>query len=169
MSTAARSWWGRSQLALEIRLATTADEASIISVTNAAFAIETFLEGTRTDEEGLTAMMRKGIFLVAEEDGQLVASVYIEIRGLRGYFGMLAVHPTKQGKGLGRVMVDAAEDHCRQQGCNAMDITVLSLRPELPPLYRKLGYVETGSEELHPSRPLKNGIECHCIVMSKTL
>ena len=50
-----------------------------------------------------------------------------------------------------------------------MDITVLSLRPELPPYYRKLGYVETGTEEFHPSRPLKAGVECHCIRMTKVL
>jgi GNAT superfamily N-acetyltransferase len=139
----------------------------MISVTNAAFAIESFLDGTRTDEERLIAMMQKGIFLVADHNGQVVASVYIEIRGLRGYFGMLAVDPAKQGTGLGRAMIEAAEDHCRREGCNAMDLTVLSLRPELPAFYRRFGYVETGTEKFHPSRPLKDGIECHCIVMSK--
>jgi len=155
---------------MPIRLATAADIAAIISITNAAFAVETFLDGTRTDAAGLAAMMQKGQFLVAEQrSGHIIASVYIELRGVRGYFGMLAVDPSQQGKGVGRVMVEAAEDHCREQGCSAMDITVLSLRPELPPYYRKLGYVETGTEEFHPSRPLKAGVECHCIRMSKAL
>jgi GNAT superfamily N-acetyltransferase len=150
-------------------LASAVDDAAIITVTNAAFAIETFLEETRTDEERLAAMKQKGFFLVAEDDRKIVASVYLEIRGVRGYFGMLAVDPSQQGKNLGRLMVEAAEDHCRQRGCTAMDLTVLSLRPELPPFYHKLGYVEIGTEEFHPSRPLKDGIECHCIVMSKAL
>jgi len=155
---------------MHIRLATTADTASIVSVTNAAFAVETFLDGTRTDETRLAEMLRKGSFLVADDGrGRIVASVYIELRGTRGYFGMLAVDPSQQGKGLGRMMVEAAENHCRKQGCNAMDIAVLSLRTELPPYYRKLGYVETGTEEFHPSRPLKAGVECHCILMSKAL
>jgi len=155
---------------MPIRLATAADIAAIISITNAAFAVETFLDGTRTDAAGLAAMMQKGQFLVAEQrPGHIIASVYIELRGTRAYFGMLAVDPSQQGKGVGRVMVEAAEDHCREQGCSAMDITVLSLRPELPPYYRKLGYVETGTEEFHPSRPLKAGVECHCIRMSKAL
>ena len=48
-------------------------------------------------------------------------------------------------------------------------ITVLSLRPELPPIYRKLGYAETGTEEFHRSQPLKSGVVCHAIVMSKAL
>ncbi len=66
-------------------------------------------------------------------------------------------------------MVEAAEERLRQQGCKAVDIAVLSLRPELLPLYRRFGYLETGSEEFKPSRPLRPGVECHCIVMSKRL
>ena len=155
---------------LHIRLATGDDVAAMVGMINAAFAIETFIDGSRTDERGLAEMMGKGGFLVAEDQsGRLVASVYTELRGERGYFGMLAVDPAQQGTGLGRVMVKAAEDHCRSHGCKHMDITVLSLRTELPPFYRKLGYLETGTEEFHPHRPLRNGVACHCILMSKRL
>ena len=142
----------------------------MIPIVNAAFSIEEFLEGTRTDQERMAAMMRKGTFLVAESAaGRIVASVYTEMRSQRAYFGMLAVDPSQQGIGLGRKMVDAAEDRCRRQGAKAMDIAVLNLRPELPPLYRKFGYVETGTEDFKPSRPLKPGVECHAIIMSKQL
>jgi ribosomal protein S18 acetylase RimI-like enzyme len=155
---------------LRIREAAAADRALLIPLINSAFSIEGFLEGTRTDEARLAAMMEKGSLLVAENSsGQLVASVYTEVRGARGYLGMLAVDPAFQGAGLGRRIVEAAEDHLRRQGCKAVDITVLSLRPELPPIYRRFGYVETGVEEFSPSRPLKSGAECHCIVMSKQL
>jgi GNAT superfamily N-acetyltransferase len=114
-------------------------------------------------------MMESGFFLLGyRESDQLVASVYVEIRRSRGYFGMLSVDPSLHGKGLGKAMAEAAEDYCRKAGCSAMDLTILNLRPELPPLYRKLGYVETGTEEFRTSRPLQAGLECHCIVMSKT-
>jgi GNAT superfamily N-acetyltransferase len=98
-----------------------------------------------------------------------VASVYVEVRGARGYFGMLAVHPEHQKNGLGTKMVGVAEEYCRGKGCGAMDLVVLSLRPELPPLYRKLGYAESGVEEFHPARAFIGTAECHCIVMSKEL
>lgn len=115
-------------------------------------------------------MMRKGEFLVAEDEaGRVVASVYTELRGERSYFGMLAVDPARQGSGLGRVMVEAAENHCRARGSQWMEISVLSLREELLPFYSKLGYAETRREEFRPSWPLKPGYECHCIVMSKRL
>jgi ribosomal protein S18 acetylase RimI-like enzyme len=153
-----------------IRIAVTADVSAMVSVINAAFGIEGFLEGERTNRAQLAEMMKKGIFLLGHDpSGALIASVYAEIRGSRGYFGMLAVDPRYQRKGVGRAMVEAAEDHCRKQGCTDMDLTVLSLRPELPPLYRKLGYLDTGTEEFRPSRPLKDGLQCHCIVMSKKL
>jgi hypothetical protein len=67
------------------------------------------------------------------------------------------------------MLVEAAEGYCRKRGCQMMELTVLSLRPELPPLYRKWGYLETGTEEFRPARPLKDGLDCHCIVMSKKL
>lgn len=155
---------------LLIRPATLADIPMMLPMINEAFAIETFLEGTRTNAEQLIDMMQKGNFLLGfDSSGELVASVFVKVQGERGYFGMLAVAPAHQGKGLARVMVKAAEDHCRKRGCTAMALTVLSLRPELPPLYSKFGYLESGTEEFKPSRPLKPGVECHCIVMSKRL
>jgi GNAT superfamily N-acetyltransferase len=153
-----------------IRVAESVDCAAMARVINSAFAIETFLEGSRTNEEQLREMMKGGVFLLGHDAaGALLASVYVEVRGLRGYFGVLAVDPKRQGGGLGRAMVDAAEEYCRKRGCEAMDITTLSLRTELPLFYRKLGYVETGTEEFRPARPMKGSIECHCIVMSKGL
>jgi predicted N-acetyltransferase YhbS len=155
---------------VKIRTAGASDIPSITSITNAAFGIEGFITGTRTNESSVAEMMQKGKFLVAENsDPRVVASIYVELRGVRGYFGMLAVDPSRQGAGLGRLMIEAAENYARDHGCNVMDITTLSQRPELPPFYRKFGYIETGTEEFHPNRPLNPGVECHCIIMSKPL
>jgi predicted N-acetyltransferase YhbS len=160
----------KPDLTVRVRLASAADRSQLIQLINCAYAIESFFDGTRTDEERLATMMRKGAILVAEDDsGRPLACVYTEVRGVRGYFGQLAVDPASQGTGLGRKMVEAAEDRLRGQGCEALDILVLSMRPELPPLYRRFGYIETGTEEFHSPRPLKPGVVCHCIVMSKQL
>ncbi len=153
---------------IHIRVATMDDRTAMMPAINQAFAIEKFLEGTRTDEVRLAEMMEDGKFLIAHHaSGRIVASVYVEIKGQRGYLGMLAVDPAEQGQGLGRLMVGAVEDYCRNKGCSGVDLVVISLRTDLPPFYRKLGYLETGIEEFHPSRKLKPGVECHCIVMSK--
>ncbi len=155
---------------MEIRKATRADMPAMVPIINAAFAVEDFIDGTRTDLERLAPMFDTGEFLVAEEDGRIVGSIYTEVRPeQRGYFGMLSVDPSQQGKGLGRKLIAAAEAHVKSRGCDVMDIAVVNLRTELPPFYRRLGYVEVGIEEFHPSRPLKSGIEAHLIVMSKAL
>ena len=155
---------------LVVRLATDADIPRLNQLVNTAFSIETFLDGTRTSEESLAAMMRKGAILIAEDgEGRLIGCVYTEVRGEHGYLGQLAVDPVHQCKGLAVRLVAAAEEHLRRQGCEAVEITVLSLRPELPPIYRRYGYMETGREEFYPTQPLKSGVECHGIVMVKQL
>jgi GNAT superfamily N-acetyltransferase len=155
---------------LHTRPATAADRPRLVPLINSAFSIETFLGGTRTDDDRLAAMMEKGVVFVLENGaGCLLASVYAELRGPHGYLGMLAVDPAYQGSGLGRRIVQAAEDHFRRNGCQAIDITVLNMRPELLPIYRRFGFVEIGAEPFHPGRPIQSGVECHCIVMSKPL
>jgi ribosomal protein S18 acetylase RimI-like enzyme len=159
-----------SDFPVRIRMASDADRTRLISLINTAFSVESFMEGTRTDDKRLAEEMRKGSIMVAEDgSGQLLACVYAEVRGARGYLGMLAVDPAHQRAHLGRRIVSAAEEHLRRQGCEAVDIMVLSLRTELPPIYRKFGYVETGTEEFHLAHLVKAGRECHGIVMSKRL
>ena len=119
----------------------------------------------------LSAYFRKGEFLLAEDaSGQLIGSIYTELRPPRGYLGMLAVDPAHQRAGHGRTLMPAGEDHLRGKGCMAVDISVIAWRTELPPIYRKLGYVETAIEDFQPSQKLKPGVPpCHSIIMSKPL
>jgi ribosomal protein S18 acetylase RimI-like enzyme len=153
-----------------IRPATPMDRPCLIPLINSAFSVETFLQGPRTDEQRLHAAMEKGTILVGEDtEGRLLASIYTELRGTHGYAGMLAVDPEHQKSGHGRRMMEAAEDHFREHGCDTLEITVLSLRPELLPIYRRFGFVETGTEEFHYPHPLAPGLECRCIVMEKPI
>lgn len=119
---------------LRIRLATEADIPRLVPMINAAFIVETFLEGTRTDVDRLTAYMLKGEVLLAEDvSGQLIGSIYTELRPPRGYLGMLAIHPAHQRSGHGRTLMAAGEEHLRCKGCTAVDICVIEWRTELPP------------------------------------
>ena len=161
----------QSAPAPRIRLATAADIPRLVPMINATFIIETFLEGTRTDVERLSALMLTGELLLAEDaSGQLIGSIYTELRPPRGYLGVLAVGPAHQRAGHGRTLMLTGEEHLRGKGCNAVDICVISWRTELPPIYRKLGYVETAIEDFPPSQRLKPGIPpCQSIIMSKPL
>jgi GNAT superfamily N-acetyltransferase len=83
--------------------------------------------------------------------------------------GLLAVRPELQGAGIARRMMEAAEDYFRAQGCGRVEISVLSLRAELLPIYKHFGFEETGTEAFGFHRALKPGVECHTILLAKAL
>src|SRR5579863_6169506 len=151
---------------LQIRWAVAGDVDAIARVVNAAFrrAESFFVERDRIDAETLRRMMEKGRFLVAEDGDELLGCVYLELRGERAYFGLLAVDPARQRKGLGRRLIREVEEAAREAGCRFMDIQIVNLRREMPPFYRGLGYVETGTAPFPTEVATKQ--ECYFIVMS---
>jgi GNAT superfamily N-acetyltransferase len=153
---------------VDVRDATAADAEAIAGLVNRAFLVERFfVDGDRTSLAEISRLLETGTFLLAEADGRLVACVYVELRGERGYFGMLSVDPSRQGEGLGRLLVEAAEDRCRREGCRMMEFHVVDLRQELPPIYRRLGYVEVGTEPFPDTERAK--IPARFVVMTKPL
>jgi N-acetylglutamate synthase-like GNAT family acetyltransferase len=153
---------------MNFRKAVTGDAESIAAIVNAAFRVERFfIERDRISVEKVSDLLGKGDFLLAEDAGGLVACVYVELRGERGYFGLLAVDPMRQKEGLGRRLVEAAENHARAANCRAMEMRIVNLRAELPAFYRKLGYTETGTAPF--SADVQPKIPCHFINMSKPL
>ena len=152
----------------KLRIATNADAESVTAIVNAAFQVERFfIDSDRINVAKVRSMMGTGAFLFTESANALVACVYVEIRGERAYFGLLAVDPARQGEGLGRSMMMEAEEYARRAGCTFADLRIVNIRAELPPFYRGLGYVETGTEpfaaDAEPNQP------CHFVVMSKEL
>ena len=153
---------------LRFRVASLADVEALARVINGAFRVEQpFIEGDRINPDGVRAYMEKGKFLLAEDAAGLAGCVYVELRGDRGYLGLLGVDPSRQGTGLGRKLMDAAENFFGQAGCVAVDLRVVSARTSLPSFYRHLGYLETGTAPFAPDVPAK--VPCHYILMSKPL
>ena len=152
-----------------LRPATLEDVAELSSLINLAYRVEDFFKiGDRTDEADVLAAMESGPFLVlAHAAGHLVGSIHVEVRGDRGYFGMLSVHPDVQGTGLGRRLIDEAENYCVRGGCGRIDLELVNLRKELPAFYRKFGYRVIGTSPFPAVERTK--LPCHFIVMSKPL
>src|SRR5713226_4069538 len=154
--------------ALRLRSANLGDVKALTRLINAAFRVEQpFIEGDRIDPEGVRSYMAKGKFLVAEDSTGLSGCVYVELRGDRGYLGLLGVDPPRQGTGFSRKLMDAAENYFRQAGCVAVDLRVISARTPLPAFYRHLDYHETGAAPFAPEVPLK--VPCHYILMTKVI
>jgi len=153
---------------LIFRVASLTDAEDLTRLINAAFRVELpFIEGDRIQAEGVRSYMARGKFLVAEVAAALAGCVYLELRDDRGYLGLLGVDPPRQGIGLGRKLMEAAENYFREAGCYAVDLRVISAREPLPAFYRHLGYLETGTAAFAPDVPVK--VPCHYIIMSKSI
>src|ERR1700739_197697 len=121
MATAADSPTSESKV--RIRPATDEDVPGLTRLINAAFVVEQVVfDGQRVDELGVRAYLSGGRFLVAEDSGGFVGCVYTETRNNRSYLGLLSVRPARQGAGLGRQLVVAAEKFARALGSRAMDL-----------------------------------------------
>ena len=153
---------------VQLRLAEAADTEALVRLINEAFAVEKIvIEGERIDAEKARALFETGSFLLLFEAERLVGCVYVEVKGKRGYLGLLGVLPDRQKSGFGRSLTTAAEDYFRKAGCEAVDLRIVSVRAELPPFYERLGYAATAIAPVPDTVPLK--IPSHFIVMSKSL
>ncbi|HXT25144.1 MAG TPA: GNAT family N-acetyltransferase [Candidatus Eisenbacteria bacterium] len=145
-----------------------ADTPALVALINLAFRPEQVaIEGDRINAEKLQPFFTNGRFLVLEDADGLAGCVYAEVRGSRGYIGLLALRPELKGRGLGRLLMGRAEDFLSVAGCMAADLRTISARNDLVPMYKHLGYQETGTAALPPEIPLK--MPCHFITMSKRL
>ena len=153
---------------IRTRFAGPSDVDALVRVINAAFVVErSIFDGDRTSPEGVRAFLEKGKFLVAEDSAGLGGCVYVELRGDRGYIGLLSVDPPRQGLGLGRKLMESAEKFFREANCIAVDLRVVSARAPLPAFYRHLGYDETHRADIPAEARPK--IPSQFIYMSKRL
>lgn len=151
-----------------IREATASDIPEIVSLINRAFVVERFFKnGDRTNAETVEEHMRDGKFLLLHQNEELLACAYVKVTGDRAYLGMLSVDPARQKSGVGRRMMSEAEGYARAAGCKALDIWIVNLRTELPPIYRKFGFVETGTKSAEWTEKFTQPVLF--ITMSKTL
>jgi GNAT superfamily N-acetyltransferase len=132
------------------------------------------LDGTRIDEETLSGYFNDPNITIlkhAEENGQITGCLYLEVKHPKLYVGMFSVSPLLQNKGIGRLLLQAAENYAKQINCDTLAITVINTRHELISWYERRGFKATG--ELLPFHEgTKFGVpkqSLELIVMEKTI
>lgn len=111
------------------------------------------LDDERVTREELGALIADPAvtILTARNGADVIGCVAVTIKdSALAYLGMLCVAPALQSAGLGRGLLDAAEDHARLAGIAAMEMTVINSRDALMAWYERRGYICTGETRPFP-------------------
>lgn len=159
--------------ALNLTVATDADVPEVVSLINLAFRSrgeaaawsteEEFIGGTRiTDDllrEDMAAKPRATLLLWRQADNELLGCVWLEPQhnGV-WYLGMLAIPPRDQNSGLGRRLLEAAENWAHAKGATEIKMSVVNLRTRLIEWYQRRGYRLTDETKPFPYGDNRFGI-----------
>lgn len=111
------------------------------------------IEGDRTSRQEVeTAMtISDAQFFVINQPRNLASCIYIAKENDYAYLGFFSVHPSLQGKGLGKYVLEHAENFAlRTLGVHKIIMFVVAQRPELIAFYQRRGYSRTGRIETYP-------------------
>lgn len=145
-----------------ITQATIADAAELSALINSAYRGESskkgwtteadLLEGTRTSEEELISIIASSNHYLLKfiRDEKIIGSVLLIAKKEVLYLGMLTVSPELQNSGIGKQLLQAAEQLAQQLELSRIQMTVIGIRKELLAWYMRNGYEDTGLREPFP-------------------
>jgi len=113
--------------------------------------LEWIADDTVQSVEQHRALLATGLALVAEVDGfGLTAFLNGEPAADALHIWQIAVHHDQQRRGLGRTLINSAQDYAADRGINALTLTTFRDIAWNEPFYRKLGFVTLEEAELSP-------------------
>ncbi len=126
------------------------------------------IDGDRTDlvslTEDLSGPNQSMILCLRDhEGGPILACVFLEDiphedGTMHCFLGMLSVAPERQRHGLGRLMLEHAEQQARAWGAASVSMLVISIRIRLIEWYERRGYERTGATMPFPYNDASVGI-----------
>lgn len=112
------------------------------------------VSGKRVSVEGIKSLLviNNAHLLKATISNQLVACVCVEQKESQAYIGTFAVTPSFQNKGVGKRVLELAEEYAiKELGANELMMAVISQRDELMAFYERRGYKRTGNTKEYPA------------------
>ena len=174
-------------MTLTYRFAGETDVPAVVALIESAYRGETsrqgwtseahLLDGQRTDATAVLDVVRAAgnVMLVAEATDRLIGCCHLERQAAdQVYFGMFAVQPGQQGRGLGAQILQEAERlACFDWSAATMLLTVIAQRPELIAWYERRGYRRTGETKPFPYGNERLGLprrpDLNFVVLAKSL
>ncbi|MBY4870142.1 MULTISPECIES: GNAT family N-acetyltransferase [Burkholderia] len=149
--------------AVNYRLATQHDVDALVELINAAYRPAAgaagwtheaaLVDGARIGPVQLleTLQAQDSVLIVAATRGALAGCIEVRANDDTAYIGTLAVSPSAQDRGLGKGLLNEAEQFASRRWHLAKAVmTVLSARRELIDFYLRRGYVRTGHVTGYP-------------------
>jgi len=159
-----------------IRAAAEGDIAGILAIWNPVIrdTLVTFNPVEKTAGEIARMIAERAAaghgFLVAEEGGVAGFATYGQFRGGAGYARTMEhtvmLAPSARGRGIGRALMAALEEHARAGGARSMFAGVSAANPEGRAFHARLGYAEAA---VLPAVGFKFGRWLDLVLMQKFL
>lgn len=86
--------------------------------------------------------VKDNLFLIGETNGKITGSVMAGYDGHRGWINYLAVAPDHQQSGLGRQLMNAAEQRLRVLGCPKINLQIRHGNDAVTAFYEAIGFSE---------------------------
>jgi ribosomal protein S18 acetylase RimI-like enzyme len=131
-------------MAIELRAADPADSAAVAALVDAAYRHYVPLLGMRPGpmNADYDQVLRDDDVLLAFEDTELVGVLVLSQHDDAFYVENVAVAPSCQKRGVGRMLLTYAEDAARRAGFAAITLYTNVGMTANQELYRRIGYVE---------------------------
>ncbi|OJJ74459.1 hypothetical protein ASPBRDRAFT_39579 [Aspergillus brasiliensis CBS 101740] len=132
-------------MSTNIRQATPADQHSIETIIQEAFSIYIARIGRKPQPmlDDYTALINDGVVYVIEHDGGIKGTVMLVPREDAMIVDNLAVAQSARGTGLGRKLLEFADESARLAGYQTLQLHTNETMVENIAIYTRMGYVET--------------------------
>jgi ribosomal protein S18 acetylase RimI-like enzyme len=144
----------------KINFAAAADIAAVRDLLNSAYRGEGSQQGWTTEANLIAGdirttdkMLREviehagSVILIYKENEEIAGCVNLQPHANRLYLGMFSVSPQLQGAGIGKKLLQAAEEYALHVNCTTIYMSVISVRSELIDWYKRHGYIDTGEKK----------------------
>lgn len=179
---------GESETQYSSRFATSEDIPRLLDIINSAYRptpntrIEKMwtdeghmFSGPRTDEKELREIIAssdKYQLVLVDGLNQVLGTIKVELESQFAAIGMFAVSPLRQGEGIGKQLLIAAECFAKSKNVQYTEMNVLKARKELVQYYMRRGYVDENivpSYKISETDKLDDTIDYSFLILRKYL
>jgi ribosomal protein S18 acetylase RimI-like enzyme len=129
-----------------IRPATAGDRAAVEAIVGAAYAVYIPRLGKPPGPmlDDYAGLIAAGVVSVIDEHDGIAALIVLIPKPDHLLLDNIAVRPDRQGRGLGRILIEFAEHEAERRGYRELRLYTHQTMVENIALYTRLGFVETG-------------------------